>query len=71
MYVTPVFSKSGKPNTTYSFLEQIIDENNTYEMKGTEATKIRITGDVECNDFVTREGEMASPKRIRGGFAHS
>ena len=70
MYVTPIFSKSGKPNTTYSFLEQIIDENNTYEMKGTEATKIRITGDVECNDFVTREGEMASPKRIRGGFAH-
>ena len=70
MYVTPTFSKSGKPNTTYSFLEQIINENNTYEMKGTDATKIRITGDVECNDFVTREGEMASPKRIRGGFAH-
>lgn len=70
MYVTPTFNKSGKPNTTYSFLEQIINENNTYEMKGTDATKIRITGDVECNDFVTREGEMASPKRIRGGFAH-
>ena len=69
MYVTPTF-KSGKPNTTYSFLEQIINENNTYEMNGTSATKIRIDGDVECNDFVTREGEMASPKRIRGSFAH-
>jgi hypothetical protein len=39
-------------------------------MNGASATKIRIDGDVECNDFVTREGEMASPKRIRGSFAH-
>ena len=69
MYVVPTF-KNGKPNTTYSFLEQIINENNTYEMNGASATKIRIDGDVECNDFVTREGEMASPKRVRGSFAH-
>ena len=69
MYVTSTF-KNGKPNTTYSFLEQIINENNTYEMNGTSATKVRIDGDIECNDFVTREGEMASPKRVRGGFAH-
>ena len=69
MYVVPTF-KNGKPNSTYSFLEQIINENNTYEMNGASATKIRIDGDVECNDFVTREGEMASPKRVRGSFAH-
>jgi len=69
MYVVPTF-KNGKPNATYSFLEQIINENNTYEMNGASATKIRIDGDVECNDFVTREGEMASPKRVRGSFAH-
>ena len=69
MYVVPTF-KNGKPNTTYSFLEQIINENNTYEMNGASATKIRIDGDIECNDFVTREGEMASPKRVRGSFAH-
>ena len=69
MYVVPTF-KNGKPNTTYSFLEQIINENNTYEMNGASATKIRIDGDVECNDFVTREGDMASPKRVRGSFAH-
>ena len=69
MYVTSTF-KNGKPNTTYSFLEQLINENNTYEMNGTSATKIRIDGDIECNDFVTREGEMASPKRVRGSFAH-
>jgi hypothetical protein len=69
MYVTPTF-KNGKPNTTYAFLEQIINENNTYEVNGDRAVKIRIDGDIECNDFVTREGEMASPKRVRGGFAH-
>ena len=69
MYVTPTF-KNGKANTTYSFLEQIINENNTYEANGPAATKIRISGDIECNDFVTRDGEMASPKRVRGGFAH-
>jgi len=69
MYVVPTF-KNGKPNTTYSFLEQIINENNTYEMNGASATKVRIDGDVECNDFVTSEGEMASPKRVRGSFVH-
>lgn len=69
MYVTPTF-KNGNPNTTYSFLEQIINDGNTYEVNGPSATKVRINGDIECNDFVTREGEMASPKRIRGGFVH-
>lgn len=69
MYVTATF-KNGNPNTTYQFLEQLINENNTYEANGRSATKVRISGDVECNDFVTREGEMASPKRIRGGFVH-
>ena len=70
-YVTPTFGTSGKPNSTYPFLEQIINENNTYELNGAAATKVRITGDIECNDFVTREGEMASPKRVRGGFVHA
>lgn len=70
-YVTETYSKSGKPNATYSFLEQIIDNNNTYELNGASAAKVRISGDIECNDFVTRDGEMASPKRIRGSFVHA
>ena len=68
-YVTATFN-NGKPNSTYTLLEQIINENNTYELNGTTAMKVRIAGDVECNDFVTREGEIASPKRIRGSFVH-
>jgi hypothetical protein len=69
IYVPPTY-KNGKPNATYNFLQQIIKENNTYEANGPSATKVRIDGDVACNDFVTREGEMASPKMIRGSFAH-
>ena len=34
------------------------------------ATKIRVDGNLDVNDFYTREGELASPKRIRGGFVH-
>lgn len=69
-YVTATYSKSGKPNPNYTILEQIINENNTYELNGASAMKLRISGDIECNDFVTRDGDMASPKRVRGGFMH-
>ena len=69
-YVTATFN-NGKPNSTYTLLEQIINENNTYELNGTTAMKVRVAGDVECNDFVTREGEIASPKRVRGSFVHT
>lgn len=68
-YVVPTY-KNGNPNATYELLGQIIDNNNTYELNGASAMKVRISGDIECNDFVTRDGEMASPKRVRGSFAH-
>jgi hypothetical protein len=70
-YVTETYSKSGKPNATYTLLEQIINENNTWELNGEKAMKVRVSGDIECNDFVTRDGEMASPKRVRGSFVHA
>lgn len=69
-YVTEVFSKSGKPNSTYPVLQALIDNNNTYELNGVEATRLRIDGRAEVNDFYTREGELASPKRVGGSFAH-
>jgi hypothetical protein len=62
--------KNGNSNPTYTLLEQIIEKNNVYEVNGDKALKVRITGDIENNDFVTRDGSMASPKRIRGGFVH-
>ena len=70
-YVTETYAKSGKPNQTYALLNSLIeDSSRTFESCGKDAMKVRVDGDVEVNDFVTREGEMASPKRIRGSFVH-
>lgn len=71
-YVTETF-KSGKPNPTFELLTEIIESGSvkTAENCGKDALKVRIDGDVEVNDFVTREGEMASPKRVHGSFAHA
>lgn len=70
-YVTKTYAKSGKPNQTYALLDALIaDSSRTFEACGKDAMKVRVDGDVEVNDFVTREGEMASPKRIRGSFVH-
>lgn len=73
-YVTPTWpAKNGKPerpNTTYQALETIINSGTTYEEVGTAATKVRIDGNIGVNDFYTRDGELASPKRIEGSFIH-
>lgn len=70
-YVTETF-KSGNANPTYALLMELIDGKvPTYETNGINATKVRIDGDVEVNDFVTRDGEMASPKRLSGRFVHT
>lgn len=71
-YVTATFKKNGKPNPAYEILQCLIDADgaNTYEKVGTDALKVRIDGSVDVNDFVTRDGEMASPKRVSGSFMH-
>lgn len=69
-YVTPTYAKSGKTNETYNVLAKIIEDNNTYEANGINAQKIRIDGRVDVNDFVSRTGEIASPKQFSGSFAH-
>lgn len=69
-YVTPTF-KNGNPNATYQLLQSMIDGNvDTFEQSGAHAAKIRVDGDIEVNDFVTRNGDMASPMRVRGSFVH-
>lgn len=68
-YVTETF-KSGKANPTWEILQELMAGGKTVESDGTDAMKVRIDGDVEVNDFVTRDGDMASPKRVRGSFMH-
>lgn len=69
-FVCPV-RKNGSPNATYPFLESIINGDiKTFESAGTGAAKVRIGGNIDVNDWITRDGELASPKRMRGGFIH-
>ena len=74
-YVTKTFpAKNGKPersNPIYETLFDILEENNTYEKHGKEAQKVRISGELEVNDFYNRDDELVTTKRIRGGFIHT
>jgi len=70
-YVTPTWQKSGKENETYTILKSLLDGAPIWEKDGKEkATKLRIQGDVEVNDFMGRDGSMVESKQIRGGFTH-
>lgn len=73
-YVAPTWPAKGdkpeRPNTTFQTLETIINSAVTYEEVGKNATTVRIDGNIGVNDFYTRDGELASPKRIEGSFVH-
>lgn len=69
-YVIPTW-KSGKENETYTILKALINGAPTWEKDGkNKATKLRIQGDVEVNDFMGRDGNMVETKQVRGGFTH-
>ena len=69
-YVTPTW-KSGKENETYTILKALLDGAPVWEKDGKDkATKLRIQGDVEVNDFMGRDGNMVETKQVRGGFTH-
>ena len=69
-YVTEKYSKSGKENATFKVLKQIIEDDNTYEINGTGATKVRIDGNIDVNDFLGRDGNMVESKLVSGSFCH-
>lgn len=69
-YVVPTW-KSGKENETYTILQSLLNGAPTWEKDGKDkATKLRIQGDVEVNDFMGRDGNMVESKQVRGGFTH-
>lgn len=63
-------TSTGKVNSNYPLLMQILQENKTYETAGTQAPRVRVDGYVATNDFYTRDGQLASPKRIEASFIH-
>lgn len=68
-YVTSTY-RNGNTNETYNSLKDIISNGITYERAGNVAWKVRIDGDVELNEWYTRDGELASAKRMNGKFLH-
>lgn len=68
----PVENKSGKKNTKYTALKQIIDTGKTVLKDGVEnATLVKIDSALGLNDFYTnRNGDetLVSAKRNEGGF---
>lgn len=69
-YIAPTF-RNGNANPTYATLEQFIAGNvRTFESDGINATRVRVDGEVDVNDWVNRDGEAVCSKRIRGRFLH-
>lgn len=69
-YVTPIYAKSGKNNQTYNVLDQIINNGATFTEVGTNATKVSVTGSIDTNDFLSRDGNMVCAKRVAGSFCN-
>ena len=62
---------NGRENATYTNLKQLIGENNTVNRVGKQnAARVRISGNIEINDFYTRDDELVSAQRLRGSFCH-
>jgi hypothetical protein len=51
-------------------LQEIIQSGKTYQTDGRDAIKVRISGDIEVNDWVNRNGEMVSVRRLGGSFCN-
>ncbi len=67
-YVVEI-NKSGNKNATYANLDKIINENNTWVLKGKEeASKVRIDTALSVNDFYTQDDRLVSTKVNEGGF---
>lgn len=60
--------KDGSPNNVFKVLENLIEDCDTYEECGTDATQVRVLGSIAVNDFVNNQDEMVAARMIRGGF---
>lgn len=69
-YVTEVYGKSGKTNSTFTALKKILDNKDATWMKSGKdnATKVRIDGSIALNDFINAEDKRISTKRCEGSF---
>lgn len=71
VYVTPVYSKSGKPNPNYKLLENIVNSGTEKTVMGggrENALKLRVDGQIGVNDFVGADKEIVSQVRNEVSF---
>ena len=75
-YTTPTYTKSGRPNATFTALQNIINgvTCNVMEHGIDRAARVRIDSQVGLNEFWSvrnnPEGEVVSQIRNEGGFLH-
>lgn len=67
-YVTPT-TKNGGANRTYNVLNQIMNGATVLNGGKENALKVQIDTSIALNDFYDKDGQLASPKRLEGGFA--
>lgn len=69
-YMTEHYMRSGKVNSNYSVLSDIINNpQSTWLAAGKEnALKVRVTGALALNDFISKDGEAVAAKRVEGSF---
>lgn len=67
-YVAPITSKN-TPNTTFTNLKRIIDENATWISKGKNGSlKVSCSPSLGLNEFYTKDGQFVSREENSGGF---
>lgn len=70
-YVTALYSKSQKPNNTFTVLSKLIDDpNSSWLVGGKEnAVKVKIDGSLGLNDFISADNQQRiSARRCEGSF---
>lgn len=73
IYVTPVYSKSGKPNPNYKLLENIVNSGADKTVMGggkDNALKLRVDGQIGVNDFVGADKEIVTQVRNEVSFVN-
>ena len=74
MYVTPVYSKSGKTNPNYKVLENIIASGTTKTVMGVgkeEALKVKVDGNIGLNEYYNDNNELVSIVRNEASFINT
>ena len=66
----PETKNDGQPNETFQVLNDIMNQNGANRVSPEEAPHVRISGNIEANEFYNRDGQLVSAQRIRGSFCH-